>query len=84
MVAIEIEQKILEQVRKLDPAQQQQVLDFAQRLAQPKGEAFGEIFQHARDIAFPKEDLDEIKRLIEEDEERIDWDDWDNSPSLSS
>jgi hypothetical protein len=79
-----IEQKLFAQIKRLDDEQQKQVLDFVQRLTQPKGETFRDIFDHAREIAFPKEDLDEIKRLIEEDEERIDFDDWNNPPSLSS
>jgi hypothetical protein len=79
-----IEQEILENIRKLDPEQKKQVLDYVQHLAAPKGEPFSEMFQHAREIAFPKEDLEEMKRIIEEDEERIDWGDWNNSPSLSS
>lgn len=79
-----LEQELLEQFKKLDTVQQQQVLDFVHQLSQPKGEPFRDMFQHAREIAFPKEDLAEIKRLVAEDEEGIDWDDWNNPPSLSS
>jgi hypothetical protein len=80
---IAIDQELLEQIKKLDPAQKKQVLDFVHRLTQPKGELGKDFIERTSHIDFPKEDLEEIKRYVEEYEERIDWDDWNNPPTLS-
>jgi hypothetical protein len=77
-----IEQEILEQIQKLNPDQKKQVLDFVQKLNQPKSETGKEFLERTKHIKFPKEDLEEIARYIEEDEERIDWDDWNNPPKF--
>lgn len=62
-----LEQELLEQFKKLDAARQKQVLDFVHRLAQPRGEPVRDIVQHARELGFPQEDLEQIKRIIEAD-----------------
>jgi len=79
-----LEQELLEQFNKLDTTQQQQVLDFVRRLVHPKGEPGKDFIERTSQIHFPKEDLEEIKWYIEEYEERIDWDDWNNPPKLST
>jgi hypothetical protein len=73
-----IEQEIIEQIRRLNPEQQKQVLNFVRELSYEKGETGREFIERTKGINFPKEDLEEIARIIEEDEERIDWDDWNN------
>jgi hypothetical protein len=77
-----IEQEILERVQQLNPDQKKQVLDFVQKLTQPRGESGRDFLERTKGINFPKEDLEEIARIIEEDEERIDWDDWNNPPEF--
>jgi hypothetical protein len=77
-----IEQEILEQIRKLDLAQKKQVLDYARRLTHPKGELVSEFLERTREIRISPEDLAIMKRVAEEDEERIDWDDWNNPPAV--
>lgn len=71
-----VEQAILDEVRKLKPDQQQQVLDFIRRLELPRGEPGWRLIQDAREIDFPADDLAEIAEAIE-DCEKIDWDEWD-------
>jgi hypothetical protein len=80
---IAIDQELLEQIKKLDMAQKKQVLDFVRHLTRPKGELGKDFIERTSHIDFPKEDLEEIKRHVEEYEERIDWDDWNNPPTLS-
>lgn len=82
MVALELE--LLEQIKKLDLEQKKQVLDFVHRLTQPRGELVSDIVQHASELNFPHEDLEEMKQFIEQEFERIDWDDWNNPPTLSA
>lgn len=77
-----IERKLFEQIRRLDDEQQKQVLDFVQRLTQPKGEPVREFLERTRDIRISPEDIAIMKRVAEEDEERIDWDDWNNPPAV--
>jgi hypothetical protein len=62
-----MEQELLEQFKKLDTTRQKQVLDFVHRLAQPRGESVRDVVQHARELDFPPEDLEQIKRTIEAD-----------------
>ena len=77
-----IEQELFEQIRKLDTEQQQQVLDFVRQLNRPQGELGKDFLERTAAIQFPKEDLEEMARIIEEDEERIAWDDWNNPPEF--
>lgn len=71
-----LEQQILEEVRKLTPEQQQRVLELAREITKrPPGERGADLVQRARAINFPKEDLEEIKRAIEEDLEVVEDDD---------
>lgn len=77
-----MEQELLEQFKKLDTARQQQVLDFVHRLAQPQGEPGRAFIERTKDIVISPEDLEIMRRVAEEDEERIDWDDWHNPPAV--
>jgi hypothetical protein len=70
-----IEQEIIEQIRRLNPEQQKQVLNFVRELNHVQGETVEAFFERTSHIHIPKEDLDEMKRYIEEDDEGIDWDD---------
>jgi hypothetical protein len=77
MTALSLEQQILEQFRNLDSDQQQQVLDFIHHLKRhPPGEPGWLFLERTRDIYIPDEDLEAIKRAIEEDCEGIDWNEW--------
>jgi hypothetical protein len=82
MATIEIEQELIEQIRRLNVEQQKRVLNFVREFNRPKGELGKDFLERTSKIHFPKEDLEEIARYIEEDEERIDWDDWNNPPSF--
>ncbi|MCA9905140.1 MAG: hypothetical protein KC547_14895 [Anaerolineae bacterium] len=62
------DQELLEQIHKLDPAQQRRVLEFVQALAgtaRVQGEKGSHILQSAG--LFRAEDLDAIERAIEEE-----------------
>ena len=78
-----IEQELFERIEKLNAEQKQQVLDYVRQISQPQGELVQDFFERTKNIHFPPEDLAEIQRYIEVDEERIDWDDW-NNPITSS
>lgn len=72
-----IKQQILDELRRLDADKQRRVLDFARELSEadrPRGVPAKELSRFAGLI--PKEDLEEMKRAIEEDCERIDYDEW--------
>lgn len=77
-----LEQELIEQIRRLDEDQQKRVLDFVRELGYPRGELVKDFLERTNNIYIPKEDLEEMLRYIEEDEERIDWDDWNNPPTL--
>lgn len=77
-----IEQELLEQFKKLDTEQKKQVLDFVHRLTQPKRELVKDFLERTRDIHISPEDLQIMKQVAEEDEERIDWDGWNNPPAV--
>jgi hypothetical protein len=42
-----------------------------------------DFLERTRDIHISPEDLAIMKQVAEEDEERIDWDDWNNPPAVS-
>jgi hypothetical protein len=83
VVMAAIEQELLEQFKNLDAQKKKQVLQFVHRLGQPKGELVSDFLQRTRDIRISPEDIAIMKRFAEEDEERIDWDDWNNPSTLS-
>lgn len=77
MASAKLTDQILDQLKKLTPDQQAQVLDFTAGLIRPRGEPGINIIRHAHELEFPLEDLGEIQRAIEEDCETINPDDWD-------
>ena len=77
MASSPIADQIMNQLQKLTPDQQAQVLDFTANLLRPRGEPGIEINQHAHELNFPLDDLAEIQRAIDEDCETINPDDWD-------
>lgn len=75
MTEISMEQEIITEVHKLSHEQQRQVLQYVQLLTashRPKGEPGWKMVQAAREINFPKEDLEEMAQAIEEWCERVD------------
>jgi hypothetical protein len=79
MVTASLKEQIISQLDDLTPEQQQQVLDFTQRLrhATPPGGISGdELWERAHTTGFSSDDLAEIAQAIEEGCERIDWDGW--------
>jgi len=74
-----IREQILEEVDKLDPQQQEQLLRVARQLQQPAalvglpGEVLLADLDHYQ---FEPGELDEMLKAIEEETERIDWDGW--------
>lgn len=70
-------QEIVERLEKLTLGQQRQVLDFALELSgeSPKGISGKELLEFAAGL-FPPEDIEEIKRAIEEDCGQIDESEW--------
>ena len=70
-------QAIVERLEKLTLGQQKQVLDFALELSgeSPKGISGKELLEFASGL-FPPEDIEEIKRAIEEDCGQVDESEW--------
>lgn len=71
MTVISYEQAILEQVRQLTEEQQRQVLAFTRTLNRPKGISGKEAIRIAREINFPKEDLEEMAAAIAQARQRL-------------
>ena len=69
-------QEIVEQLEKLSPGQQQEVLDFTMELSGelPEGTPIKEFLKFAGTI--PSEDLEEMKQAIEEDCEQVYESEW--------
>ncbi len=78
MVDRPLEQTLIEQIRRLNDEQQKQVLSFIQNIDRPAHQSIpgSELVKRAKAINFDPDDLVEIARAIEEDCERIDWDEW--------
>ena len=71
-----LENEILDVLHRLKP-EQQQVLDFARNLpanGRPRGVPSSSLLKFGG--LFPKDDWTEIMEAIEEDCERIDYDEW--------
>ena len=70
-------QEIVQQLENLSPGQQRQVLDFTLELSgeSPKGISLQELREFAAGL-FSPEDLEQIKRAIEEDCGQIDASEW--------
>jgi hypothetical protein len=71
--------QIMELLAALSLEEQKQLLHFGKALQNkmPPGIPGEVLIKHAREINFPKEDLDEMIQAIEEDCGKIDWDGWD-------
>ena len=71
-----LKKQLLEQIEKLTPRQQKQVLDFALELSGklPAGISGEELLEFVG--LFPPEDLEQMKRAIEEGCEQIDASEW--------
>jgi hypothetical protein len=62
-----LEQEILNELRQMSPAKQREVLEMTRRIKhRPEGEPGWKLIQHAREINFSHEDLEEMERAIEE------------------
>ena len=77
MASSPIANQIMDQLQKLTPDQQAQVLEYTASLVRPRGEPGVDIIRRAHELEFPVEDLAEIQRAIDEDCETINPDDWD-------
>ncbi len=63
-----IEQEILDEVRQMTPAQQREALEMLRKMNnKPLGLSGEETIRIAREINFPREDLEEMERAIEEE-----------------
>ena len=73
-----LENEILNVLHRLNAEDQQKVLDFARNLptsSRPRGVPASQLFQLAEGL-FEHEDVEEMMKAIEEDCERIDYDEW--------
>lgn len=71
-------EEIVELVRHWDDERQREALELLQSMSRLKGTPGREFIERTADIKIPAEDLDEMARVIEEECERIDYDDeWD-------
>jgi len=70
-------QEIVERLKNLSPGKQRQVLDFTLEVSgeSPKGISGKELLEFAAGL-FPPEDIEQIKRAIEEDCGQIDESGW--------
>ena len=72
----DLKQELLEQIERLTPSQQNQVLDFVLELSGdlPKGTPLKELLKFAGTI--PLEDLEQMKQAIEEGCEQVYESEW--------
>jgi hypothetical protein len=78
-MAASLKDEILHELDKLSVEQQREILKLAkslQHVTRPVGIPGKVLIARAREISFDPEDLAEIAKAIEEDCERIDWDEW--------
>lgn len=67
------EQELLNEFRQLNETKQQQAVEYVRGLRlRPRGETGRKIIAHAQQINWPKEDLEEMARAIEEACEQVD------------
>jgi hypothetical protein len=73
-----VEKQIVEYVGELTEEQRLKVLEFVRQLNNqpPQGESGEDLIRRVADIHIPSEDLEEMKRAIEEGCEQIDYDGW--------
>lgn len=70
-------EEIVELVRHWDDQRQRDALKLLRSMAPVSGIAGHEFIEQTADIHIPASDLAEIARVIEEECERIDYDEWD-------
>lgn len=73
-----LEAELLDVLHRLKPEEQQQVLDFARNLPgskRPRGVPASQLFKLAEGL-FEPSDVEEMMKAIEEDCEKIDYDEW--------
>lgn len=79
MNPIPIKEQILQEVNKLTPAQQEQLLHLARQMQAetlPPGTPGEVMLADLERYQFAPEDLAEMQRVIEEEREKIDWEGW--------
>ena len=78
MNPIPIKEQILQEVEKLNPKQQAQLLHVARQMQgqTPLGTPGEVLLADLERYQFEPGELDEMLRVIEEETERIDWDGW--------
>lgn len=79
MNPIPIKEQLLQEVNRLDPQQQEQLLRMARQMRQratPLGTPGEVLLADVERYQFEPGELDEMLRVIEEETERIDWDGW--------
>lgn len=72
MSEMTLEQEIMAEVQKLDMEKRRKALDYVRSLARPRGISGKLAVQYAREIGFPKEDLEEMQQAINKLGEQID------------
>jgi hypothetical protein len=75
---IALREQLLDEFDKLPPEKQQQVLQFTRSLSStlPPGTPGEVLIELAHELNFSSDDLAQMEAAIEEDCERIDWDEW--------
>jgi hypothetical protein len=76
MASVSLRDQIISQIERLTIEQQRQVLDTITSMARPRGKSGDDIIRHARELNFPVDDLMEMQRIIEQDCENIEPDEW--------
>lgn len=79
MNAIPIKEQILLEVDKLTAQQQEQLLHFARQMQKsplPPGTPGEVLLANAERFQYDLEALDEMRKIIEEERKKIDWDGW--------
>ena len=73
-----IKTQIMALLDSLSPEEQLQMLHYGKSLQSrlPPGIPGEVLIERAHEINFPTKDLDEMRQIIEEDCEKIDWDGW--------
>lgn len=61
-----VEQRLIEQIQRMNREQQQALLDYAHTLSRPRGLSGAEMIRLAREVDFPPDDLKEMAEAIEE------------------
>ena len=76
MAATTLKQEIDRELDSLPPEDQRRVLDFTRALTVRRAPALGEQQLRSFDLGFSREDLEEMRRAIEEDCEKVDLSEW--------